>query len=95
MLEENIRTIVPDAQGGWKVRSPRSVRASAWCASKAEAEMRAREILRNTGGGELRTLDATGTVVAREPVRAPEHPSGIGRNRIVRQARSGYGRTSC
>jgi hypothetical protein len=94
-MQENIRTIVPAAQGGWNVTTPHALRASAWCASQAEAEMRARQILRNTGGGELLLLDAHGDVVASEPVPPPERVPVNGRNRLVRHARSGYGRTSC
>jgi hypothetical protein len=95
MPEENVRTIVPAAQGGWNVRTPHARRASAWCASEAEARMRARQILRNTGGGKLLILGPEGAVIANEPVSAPERAQAKGRSKLVRHTRTGYGRTSC
>ena len=95
MPEENVRRIVPARDGGWRVTAPAGQRASAWCASQAEAQMRARQILRNTGGGELLVVDESGAVLASEAVGAPPPPIAGARHKLVREARSGYGRTSC
>lgn len=48
----NRRHVVPH-RGGWAVRKPGAGRASAVTDTQAEAIDRARQILDNTGGGEL------------------------------------------
>jgi hypothetical protein len=46
------RHIVPNPDGGWDVEAPDAIRASSHHDTQAEAEARAKEILRNLGGGE-------------------------------------------
>lgn len=48
-----VRHVLPHAGGGWSVRSPGGERASAYATTQDEAIKRAREILRNAGGGEV------------------------------------------
>jgi hypothetical protein len=51
--QANRREVVPNPDGGWDVKRPGSPRASAHVGTQAEAVDRARQILRNGGGGEL------------------------------------------
>ena len=52
MAKRNERHILPNPSGGWDVKKPGSGRASSHHDTQAEAEMRAKEILGNDGGGE-------------------------------------------
>ncbi len=47
------RHVVPDPKGGWKVAKPGSDQASSRHETQAGAERRAKEIVRNSGGGEV------------------------------------------
>ncbi len=58
----NSREVVRRRDGGWVVRKPGSGRVSARLGSQAEAIDRARQILRNSGGGELRVRSRDGGV---------------------------------
>ena len=53
MAQRNRRHVVPNPAGGWDVKKPGANRASAHTDTKAAAERRAREIVRNAGGGEI------------------------------------------
>jgi hypothetical protein len=50
----SVRVVEATSEGMWRVRAPGSRRASSVLKTRAEAEARAREILRKSGGGELR-----------------------------------------
>lgn len=52
-MARNERHVVPNPQGGWDVRKPGGNRSSAHTETKDPAVDRAREIVRNTGGGEV------------------------------------------
>ena len=52
-MSRNERHVVPNPEGGWDVVAPNSGRASSHHGTQAEAIARAREIVHNTGGGEL------------------------------------------
>lgn len=54
MSNENSRDVVPNGDGGWDVVKPGSSRASAHTDTQAQAIARAREIVGNAGGGEVR-----------------------------------------
>jgi hypothetical protein len=58
----NQRHVVPNRDGGWDVKAPGADRASSHHRTQAEAESRAREILRNSGGGEVITHRENGTI---------------------------------
>jgi hypothetical protein len=58
----NIREVVLNPDGGWDVRKPEASRASAHCDTQQEAIYRARRILQNRGGGELRVRGRDGEV---------------------------------
>lgn len=49
------RHVVPNPRGGWDVVKPHAERASGHFNRQSDAEARAREIVRNIGGGEVVT----------------------------------------
>jgi len=53
MAERNERHVVPDGNGGWRVVAPGADRASARTDTQQDAIDRARQIVGNTGGGEV------------------------------------------
>jgi len=53
MPDRNERHVVPNDTGGWDVRAPNAERSSGHFDTQAQAIERAREILGNSGGGEL------------------------------------------
>lgn len=54
------RYVQPRGRGGWEVVRERHERASAVTRTKAEAIVRAREIVDNLGGGEVRIKNRDG-----------------------------------
>jgi hypothetical protein len=50
MTGRNARHVVPNPKGGWNVRKPEASRANSSHSTQAEAERRAKESLRRTGG---------------------------------------------
>lgn len=52
-MGRNERHVTPDPEGGWDVVKPGSDRASAHLDTQAAAIDRAREIVGNSGGGEV------------------------------------------
>lgn len=61
-MGKNDRHVVPGKNGGWDVRAPGSSRASAHTGTQAAATDRARDIVRNAGGGEVRIHGRDGRV---------------------------------
>lgn len=53
-MSSNNRHVVPSPEGGWDVKAPGADRASSHHDTQAEAEKRAKEIVGNRGGGEVR-----------------------------------------
>lgn len=62
MSSKNNRDVVPNPDGGWDVKAPGASRASAHKGTQAEAVDRAREIVRNRGGGEVRIHGRDGQI---------------------------------
>ena len=54
MSNTNNRHVVPNPNGGWDVKKPGARRASTHHETQAAAERRAKEIVGNSGGGEVR-----------------------------------------
>ena len=54
MSNKNARHVVPNKDGGWDVIAPGGERASAHTETQAQAVDRARQIVGNAGGGEVR-----------------------------------------
>jgi hypothetical protein len=61
-MPRNERHVVPDPEGGWNVRAPRADRASGHFDTQQQAIDRAREIVGNSGGGEIVIHDRGGRV---------------------------------
>lgn len=62
MTNPNNRHVVPNPDGGWDVKGPGAKRSSAHRRTQAEAETRAKEIVHNAGGGEVRIHDRKGRI---------------------------------
>jgi hypothetical protein len=62
MSNPNDRHVVPDEDGGWKVVAPGSTRSSGNFDRQSDAIDRAREIIGNAGGGELRIHGRDGQI---------------------------------
>lgn len=58
-MAKNDRFVVK-REDGWAVQKPRAERASVVTRTQAEAERRAKEIVRNLGGGEVRVQNRQG-----------------------------------
>ncbi len=71
---DNDRIVQPRAEGGWEVVKERHRRASATADTQAEAIERARPIIGNAGGGELRIKGRNGRFRDSDTV-APGHES--------------------
>ena len=56
------RHVVPNPKGGWDVKKPGSNRASDHVKTQQEAVDRAREIVKNRGGGEVRIHGRDGKI---------------------------------
>lgn len=61
-MSKNRRHVVPSSEGGWDVKAPGADRASSHHDTKAEAESRAKDIVRNNGGGEVVIHDRDGRI---------------------------------
>lgn len=62
MAQRNERHVVPNPESGWDVTAPGAERSSAHLDTQAEAIDRAREIVRNIGGGEVVIHDREGKI---------------------------------
>jgi hypothetical protein len=69
----NRRTVGPHPDG-WQVKASDAERASVVTRTKAEALNRAREILRNSGGGELTIQDREGRIIDSDTVAPGNDP---------------------
>lgn len=56
------RHVVPDADGGWSIKKPGAFRSSGHETTQAAAIKRAKEIVRNQGGGEVRIHGRDGKI---------------------------------
>lgn len=68
MAPKNNRHVVPNPEGGWDVRAPGSDRSSGHFDRQAEAIDRARDIIRNAGGGELHVHGENGQIRAKDTI---------------------------
>lgn len=74
MSNENNRHVVPDSNGGWKVVKPGAERASSRHETQAEAERRAKDIVGNAGGGEVRIHRPNGQIRDSDTVKPGNDP---------------------
>ena len=61
-MGKNDRNVGPNPDGGWDVVAPGARRASSHQDTQAEAIDRARQIVHNAGGGELRIHGRNGVI---------------------------------
>lgn len=61
-MSKNDRHVVPNPEGGWDLVKPDAQRSSAHRDTQVEAINRAREIIHNAGGGELRIHGRDGQI---------------------------------
>ena len=61
-MGEHNRDVVPNPEDGWDVVKPHRERASSHEDTQSDAEKRAREIVHNAGGGEVRTHGTDGKI---------------------------------
>lgn len=62
MTKPNSRIVQRRDDGGWEVRKPGASRASAVEPTQSEAMQRARDILKNDGGRELKVRSEKGNI---------------------------------
>lgn len=62
MSNDNRRHVVPSSDGGWDVKKPGASRASAHTETQKEAIDRAKKIVDNAGGGEVRIHGRDGKI---------------------------------
>ncbi|MFA5605897.1 MAG: DUF2188 domain-containing protein [Leucobacter sp.] len=58
----NSRHVVSNPKGGWDVKKPGAGRSSAHADTQKQATQRATEIVRNSGGGEVRIHGRDGKI---------------------------------
>jgi hypothetical protein len=69
------RYVVPNKErGGWDVVKEDHKRASAHTDTKPEAVQRARQIVTNEGGGEVRIADKHGEFQEGQQIKGPKQP---------------------
>ena len=74
MTNPNNRHVVPNAEGGWDVKAPGATRASSHHDTQAQAESRAKEIVGNQGGGEVRIHGRDGRIRDSDTVKPGNDP---------------------
>lgn len=72
--QPNARHVVPNPGGGWDVTKPDAGHASAHYDNQADAIERARQILRNDGGGELTIHNQQGQIREKDTVSPGNDP---------------------
>lgn len=79
---ESDRYVVPNkGRGGWDVVKEDHKRASAHTDRKVEAEKKAREIVDNQGGGEVRIADRHGKFGDSDTQNGPRHKESPAKDR--------------
>lgn len=68
------RIVRPRPEGGYEVKSPKAQRASAVEPTKKAAAKRAKEIVTNLGGGEVKFADERGRIVDSDTVGGGNDP---------------------
>lgn len=68
------RHVVPHPGGGWDVKAPNAKRASSHHDTQKQAERRAKEIVRNLGGGEVRIHGEDGRIRDSDTVSPAKDP---------------------
>ncbi len=74
-MGKNDRNVVPGKDGGWDVKAPGGSRASAHTTKQADAISRARTIVQNAGGGEVRIHGRDGKIRDSDTVASGNDPN--------------------
>lgn len=75
MAASNRRHVVPNPKGGWDVKAPGAKRASSHHETQSQAEQRAKQIVSNKGGGEVRVHRPDGRMRDSDTVRPGRDPN--------------------
>lgn len=78
---DNDRYVVPSPGGGWDVKKEHAQRVSDHTDTKKEAIDRAREIVQNRGGGEVRIQNRQGQFIDSDTQRGPQRGESRARDR--------------
>jgi hypothetical protein len=74
-MPRNERHVVPNPGGGWDIKKPGSDRSSGHTDRKSDAIDRGRQIVRNSGGGELVIHDQQGRIIDSDTVAPGNDPN--------------------
>jgi len=74
MTNSNRRHVVPGKDGGWDIKKPGSTRSSENVPTQGEATKRAKEIVRNAGGGEVTIHRPNGQIRNSDTVKPGNDP---------------------
>lgn len=69
--------VMKHPDGGWQGKKEKAQRATFITPTKREAEARAKEIVRNQGGGEVRLHDIHGKIIDSDTVSPGNDPRNI------------------
>ena len=72
--KENRHVVSSQDKSGWDIKKPGSDRSSGHFQKQAEAEARAKEIVGNAGGGEVRIHNRKGRIRDSDTVRPAQDP---------------------
>jgi hypothetical protein len=75
MGKRNDRVVSRNEDGDWANRRSGATRAASLHSTQREAEAAAREILRNTGGGELTTMGRDGRIRSKDTIAPGNDPN--------------------
>jgi hypothetical protein len=74
MANNHRRHVVPGKNGGWDIKKPGSTRASDNAPTQSGATKRAKEIVRNAGGGEVTIHRPNGQIRDSDTVKPGNDP---------------------
>lgn len=74
MANDNRRHVVPGKNGGWDIKKPGSTRSSGSSPTQGDATKRAKEIVRNAGGGEVTIHRPNGQIRNSDTVKPGNDP---------------------
>ena len=75
MANDNRRDVVPGKNGGWDITAPGGKKISGKEPTQAAAERRAKDIVRNAGGGEVVTHGRDGRIRSKDTVAPGNDPN--------------------
>ena len=73
--KQNTRIVSPNPKGGWDVNRTGAKRSSAHLPTQRDADRRAGEILRNSGGGERITQRKDGRIGSKDTIAPAKDPN--------------------